>query len=260
MLTTLTAQRGMVVAPHHLAAQAGLRILREGGNAVEAMVAAAAAIAVSYPHMNSIGGDGFWLIAKPGDAPVGIDASGAAGAKATPELYREAGLTAIPPRGPLAALTVAGTVSGWAKALQIAAGWGKPLPLSRLLEDAIVYAEEGVPVTPSFSGLLAEKLPGLEPVPGFAPLFLKSGVPQNGSIFKNPALAGLLRHLAEAGLQDFYRGEAARSMAADLEAAGSPLRLADLEAHEAKAVEPLRISLKAGDVFNLPPPSQGLAS
>src|SRR5271165_4896562 len=125
MLQTLTALRGMAVAPHHLAAQAGLGILREGGNAVEAMVAAAAAIAVVYPQMNSIGGDGFWLIAEPGKEPIGIDASGAAAALATPALYKEAGLERIPARGPLAALTVAGTVSGWAKAREIAAGWGK---------------------------------------------------------------------------------------------------------------------------------------
>ncbi|MBT6273029.1 MAG: gamma-glutamyltransferase, partial [Chromatiales bacterium] len=79
MINTPSARRGMVTAPHHLAAQSGLAVLREGGNAVEAMVAAAASIAVVYPHMNSIGGDGFWLIRAPGKDPVGIDACGAAG-------------------------------------------------------------------------------------------------------------------------------------------------------------------------------------
>src|SRR5208282_5629795 len=140
MLHSLKSRYGMVVAPHHLAAQSGLAILREGGNAIEAMVAAAATIAVTYPQMNSIGGDGFWLIAEPGRPPVGIDACGAAATAATPKLYAAQGCKEIPPRGPLAALTVAGTVSGWAKALEVSARWGrKPLPRSRLLSDSIIY-------------------------------------------------------------------------------------------------------------------------
>src|SRR3954470_7229970 len=105
--------RGMAVAPHALAAQSALAVLREGGNAVEAMVAAAATIAVVYPHMNSIGGDGFWLVHVPGEPMRAIDACGAAAAGATPELYRSRGLASIPFRGGLAANTVAGTVSGW---------------------------------------------------------------------------------------------------------------------------------------------------
>ena len=97
MIHTLKALGGMQVAPHHLAAQAGRDVLRDGGNAVEAMVAAAAAIAVVYPHMNAIGGDGFWLIHEPGKAPVAIDACGPAAALATPDFY--SGLDTIPPRG-----------------------------------------------------------------------------------------------------------------------------------------------------------------
>ena len=108
MLHTPRAMRGMVVAPHHLAAQAGLALLREGGNAIEATLAAAAAIAVVYPHMNSIGGDNFWLIAEPGREPIGILACGGAGEAATVDSYRDRGCAIIPPRGPLAANTVAG--------------------------------------------------------------------------------------------------------------------------------------------------------
>ena len=103
----------MVSASHHLAAESGLAVLRDGGNAIEAMIAAAATITVAYPHMNVLGGDGFWLISEPGKKPVTIDACGAAAAGATIDSYRERGLRAIPSRGPLAALTVAGTVSGW---------------------------------------------------------------------------------------------------------------------------------------------------
>src|SRR5690349_17844457 len=168
MLNTPSSRRGMVVAPHHLAAQAGLFVLREGGNAVEAMVAAAATIAVVYPHMNGIGGDGFWLIAEPGKPPVGIDACGAAAAAATTDLYRTQGHATIPSRGPLAANTVAGTVSGWGAALDVARDWsGRKLPLSRLLEDAIHYARDGASSTGSQWHFTAEKRGELEGVPGF---------------------------------------------------------------------------------------------
>ena len=126
----------MVVAPHHLAAQVGLDVLRDGGNAIEAMVAAASTIAVVYPHMNALGGDNFWLIDAGDGAPIGIDACGAAAARATVELYRDRGFAKIPSRGPLAANTVAGAVSGWDAALEVSARWGGRLPLSRLLEDA----------------------------------------------------------------------------------------------------------------------------
>jgi len=137
MLHAARSLNGMVVSPHHLASQAGLEVLREGGDAIEAMVATAAAIAVVYPHMNSIGGDGFWLIAEPGKPPVAIDACGAAAAAATPDLYRANGLTSVPWRGPLAANTVAGTLSGWNAALEISRSWGSRLPLARLVADAI---------------------------------------------------------------------------------------------------------------------------
>ncbi|CAN0592175.1 unnamed protein product, partial [Laminaria digitata] len=113
MLKSTFASNGMVVAPHHLAAESGLAVLREGGNALEAMIAAAASIAVVYPHMNSIGGDGFWVISPANGDPIAIDACGAAGTGATIDRYRGDGLDAVPSRGPMAALTVAGTVSGW---------------------------------------------------------------------------------------------------------------------------------------------------
>jgi gamma-glutamyltranspeptidase len=134
--------RGMVTAPHHGAAQAGLDVLQDGGNAVEAAVAVAACLAVVYPHMTGIGGDGFWLIAEPDGRTHAIDACGAAAQAADLSLY--AGLDAIPWRGPLAANTVAGTISGWAAALETNGG---ALPLSRLLRSAILHARDGVVVT-----------------------------------------------------------------------------------------------------------------
>src|SRR3954453_18597619 len=104
-------RRGVVAAPHPAAAEAGRDILAEGGNALEAMVAMAASIAAVYPHMNHIGGDGFWLVREPNKRVGAIMAAGPAGSLAKPELYREH--ETIPPRGPLAALTVPGAVGGW---------------------------------------------------------------------------------------------------------------------------------------------------
>jgi gamma-glutamyltranspeptidase/glutathione hydrolase len=251
----------MVVAPHHLAGQAGLAVLREGGNAIEAMVAAAATVAVVYPHMNSIGGDGFWLVVEPGRAPVGIDACGSAGSALDASLYRRYGHDVIPPRGPLAANTVAGTVSGWQMALEIGRRWGGRLPLPRLLQDAIYYARAGVPVTESQHRFTAAKLPELADVAGFAEQFLVAGgPPSTGSLFRQPALAGTLERLAGAGLGDFYRGEVGAAIAEELGRLGSPVTGADLASHHADETAPLRVPLRCGTVYNLPPPTQGLAS
>ena len=149
MLNTTHATRGMAVAPHSLAAQAALSVLQDGGNAIEAMVAAASTIAVVYPHMNGIGGDGFWVVSEPGKPVVAIEACGVVGAGVSLDYYKERKLDTIPMRGPVAANTMAGTVGGWQEALNISAGWGGKLGLNRLLGDAIHYAEQGIPVTPS---------------------------------------------------------------------------------------------------------------
>ena len=127
MLETPRARRGMVTSPHHLVSQAGLDVLKDGGTAVEAAIATAAALAVVYPHMTGIGGDGFWLIAEPGKAPVTVDACGRAGAAVDLAYYAQHGVSTIPFRGPLAANTVAGTVSGWQKALDVSQHWQTPL-------------------------------------------------------------------------------------------------------------------------------------
>ncbi|MCV0438444.1 MAG: gamma-glutamyltransferase family protein [Hydrogenophaga sp.] len=259
MIHTLKALGGMQVAPHHLAAQAGRDVLRDGGNAVEAMVAAAAAIAVVYPHMNAIGGDGFWLIHEPGQPVVAIDACGPAAALATRDFY--AGMDAIPSRGPTAALTVAGTIGGWAKALEVAAPWGTPLPLSRLLADGIRHARDGIAVTTSQAALTRDKLAGLKDAPGFAPTYLVNGQPPlPGHVLKQPALGRTLATLAERGLDDFYRGELAQRIGAELERLGSPLRTSDLAAYAAQRVAPLAVRLADSTVYNLPPPTQGLAA
>lgn len=261
MIYTTSAARGMVVAPHHLAAQAGVSVLREGGNAIEAMVAAAATIAVVYPHMNSIGGDGFWLIHEPGTEPVAIDACGAAGQNVSIELYERQGLSAIPSRGPLAANTVAGTVAGWKAALDVATRWGGTMALERLLDDAIYYGEHGIPVTASQHENTTAKHAELVNVHGFVDAFAPgSKPPVIGARFKQPRLAQTLARLRKAGLDDFYRGELAKNIAADLARAGSPLTADDLSAHHSRTVTPLSLKLAQGTAYNFPPPTQGLAS
>jgi oxamate amidohydrolase len=261
MIETLTSTRGMVTAPHHLAAQAGLSVLRDGGNAIEAMIAAASTIAVVYPHMNSIGGDGFWLIAEPGKPPVAIDAAGYAVALATPAFYTERRLESIPSRGPLAVNTVPGAVAGWEQALRISQRAGGKLPLPRLLEDARWYARHGTPVTRSQATFTARVASELAGQPGFAQSFLDGGAaPAADSTRAYPALAATLDQCARAGLQDFYCGDLADAMANELERLGSPLRAYDLREYSARCVEPLSLELKTGTVYNLPPPTQGLAS
>ncbi|WP_075259549.1 gamma-glutamyltransferase family protein [Herbaspirillum camelliae] len=260
MLYSKTCLGGMVSAPHHLAAQAGAQILRQGGNAVEAMVAAAATIAVVYPHMNGIGGDGFWLISEPGRAPVAIRACGPAAALASKAFYAEHGYKAMPTRGPHAALTVAGAVAGWAAALEHAQRFSSGLPLPVLLADAIDHAQVGVPVTRSQHELTRDKWSELKDQPGFAATYAADGVPLPGKVLKQSALAASLARLAEAGLDDFYRGDLAQSLAAGLQAAGSPLRRSDLEAFRAQVVQPLMVQLRSGRVYNLPPPTQGVSA
>ncbi len=261
MLHTRKSYNGMVVAPHHLAAEAGSRVLADGGNAVEAMVAAAAAIAVVYPHMNSLGGDNFWIIHEPGSEPVGIDACGAAGSKADVERYRTAGHNMIPGRGSEAALTMAGAVSGWDMALRHSAKWGKPLALSRLFEDAIHHAQKGVPVAATLANNAAAKLPELADVSGFSDAYLSNGVPPaKGQLHKQPALAQTFGELASDGLQSFYTGRLSETIIHELAAAGSPLVADDFANHKALAVKLLSLDVGGHKIYNLPPPTQGLAS
>ena len=262
MLHTITATRGMVVAPHHLAAEAGLSVLREGGNAIEAMVAAASTIAVVYPQMNTLGGDNFWLISHGGKPPIGIDACGAAAGLASPAFYAGNGHTkAIPARGPLAALTMAGAVSGWQSALEISRAHGGKLPLARLMSDAAYHARSGFPVSGSQADNTVARRAELEPIAGFAPTYMPTGDPPViGSVFRNTTLATTLDRLASAGLDDFYRGELAASMADELERAGSPLRHADFTRHTALSVTPLSVALSQAIAYGMPPPTQGLAS
>src|SRR6202050_4025309 len=208
-------RRGVVCAPHFAAVEAGRSILAEGGNALEAMVAMAAAIAAVYPHMNHVGGDGFWLIREQSGRVRAIMAAGAAGMQARLEFYAEH--ETIPPRGPLAALTVPGAVGGWMLALEAAKAAGGKLPLDVLLAPAIAHARNGYTVSRSQERLTREHLSELAHVPGFAATFLVDGkAPAVGTVLKQDAFAETLAHLAHVGLDDFYRGDVGGEIVAAL--------------------------------------------
>ena len=261
MLTSAYGFKGGMSAPHRAAALAGRDILAAGGSAVEAMVAAAATIAVAYPHMNGIGGDGFWIIHRPGAAPVAVSGCGRAAELASVDWYADQGITeALPPRGALATLTVPGTISGWRKALKLCPK-GNPLPLSDLLAPAITLAREGVAVTENQSRTTHEKMDGLQDIPGFAETFLVNGAaPKAGHKLVQTALAGTLDQLARTGLDDYYTGDIAQAHAGFLESAGSPLRLSDFTRFQADVTAPLTTDLRVGQVWNMIAPTQGVAS
>ena len=248
-----------VAAPHSLAAEAGRDILIQGGNAIEAMVAMAASIAVVYPHMNAIGGDGFWIIRDPKSKVRAIEACGFAGQKATIAAYEAIG--GVPTRGAMAALTVPGAIGGWRIALELAAALGGRLPLADLLARAVAQARDGVAISASEQRSQPRDGATLYDVPNFRNAYFHDGAPPKaGALRKQAKLAETLAQLAHAGLDDFYRGDIAREIAADLEAAGSPVTRADLKAYDARWREPLSIKTRDAMLYNTPVPTQGLAS
>lgn len=253
------AGHGLVTAPHRLASEAGADILRRGGNAIEAAIATAATLAVVYPHMNSIGGDGFWLIALPGQSPRAIRACGFSGERVNAELFLRAGHSAVPVRGPLAANTVAGTISGWQLALEQSRQWGGSMPLESLLEAAIANADKGYPVSAFQAEITANDL-DLASNPVFAEHFFPGGAMPTGSILKQPALAATLRDLAHGGLDGFYRGPLGDRIFADIERFGVPLTRSDLSIFRAQWFDPLTFDLGGIRLYNTPAPTQGLAS
>ncbi|WP_131118571.1 gamma-glutamyltransferase family protein [Lichenihabitans psoromatis] len=272
MIETPVFSHAATAAPHQLAADAGRDVLIEGGNAIEATVAMASVIAVVYPHMNGLGGDGFWTIGEPGRATAepmvrAIEACGYAGAKATLKSYDDRGYDRLPSRGPDAALTVPGAVDGWRAALELSASRGGKMPLSRLLEPAIRFARDGYPVSRSEAFYEPMELASLRDAPGFLDTFCVDGkVPAAGDIRRVPALAATLERLAHVGLGDFYRGDIAREMAFDLDRISAPVTREDLRLYEAKWRKPLSLRLPhspampAARLFNTPPPTQGLAA
>lgn len=267
--TNPVAGRGMISTPHHLASQSGLAVLRKGGTAVDAAVAAAAVLAVVYPQMCGLGGDAFWLIHDPrsGESRA-LNASGRAAGAACRATFEKLGR--IPERGWLAAVTVPGMVSGWGEAH----AWsrehlGSPLSWAELLEDAVFYAEEGAPVSSSLARWLREdtrtdagEARNLQRFSGFRRVFCTpdGGVPELGEPLRQPELAGVLRLLAREGWRAFYEGEIAARIAADMRANGGLLTERDFAAHRADWQTPLRSRYRGLEALNCPPNSQGMAS
>jgi gamma-glutamyltranspeptidase/glutathione hydrolase len=252
-------RNGVVCAPHFATVEAGRSVFAEGGNAIEAMRAMAASIAAAYPHMNHLGGDGFWIVREPSGTVRAIMAAGPAALAAKPELYRD--YESMPTRGPLAALTVPGAVGGWILAQEAAKAHGGKLPLKDLLTPAIAQARNGYAVTRSQRRLTQEQFENLKDVPGFAEQFLVDGkAPEIGVVLKQEAFAATLEHLTHTGFEDFYRGDVARETAADLQRIGSPLTRTDLERYHAALAEPLRVGLASGTLFNTDAPTQGAVS
>ncbi|SFV38158.1 gamma-glutamyltransferase family protein [Hyphomicrobium facile] len=252
--------QGCVTAPHRAAAEAGKAILAEGGTAIEAMVAAAATIAVVYPHMNGLGGDAFWLIKRKGHDPIVVSGCGRAAERASVSYYRDRGYSALPVRGPDAALLVPGAIASWQLALDLVPETQR-LPLGHLLRDATDYAMNGCPVSRSLAATLETFSPGLRTIPGFEEVFLPGGrVPGVGECYRQAALGTTLSKLAEEGLESFYRGALAETHGRFLEIAGSPLRLADFQSYKAEYTKPISTVIRAGTLYNSRPPTQGLAS
>lgn len=261
--------RGMVTSPHYLATQAGVDTLRKGGTALDAAITVAAVLAVVYPQMCSIGGDNFWLAHEAATGTLhGINASGRSGEKATRDFFTQKGLSAIPMRGPLAACTVPGVVSGWDAAHTLSRLWGSPLSLADLLQEAIALAAEGFAVTPSLAYWLHEDCKAdqqgyrqLQNQPGFASTFLPTGKPAHvGQRLRLPELAATLSLIAQEGPRSFYEGELAERMIRWLADNGGLLTARDFAQHDAETVTPLSVRYRGLEACNLPPNTQGVAS
>ena len=268
---TTMAMNGMVTSPHYLASQSGLRILREGGNAVEAAIATAATIAVAYPQANSIGGDNFWLVSEPGqDRPRALNASGRSGSKATVDHYQAQGCSSIPARGYLGCNTIPGVVSGWEAAYQLSKDTlGGKIPWKELLQDAIQYAKNGVPVSShqDLRGLIDfdtgdTNFGNLQRFPETKKLFCHAdGSPlRAGEVMWQSDLAETLGAIAEDGADAFYKGETAARIASELEENGGVLTKEDFASHRADWVDAISVPYRDCIAYNLPPNTQGMAA
>jgi len=261
------APRGMVASPHVLASQSGVAALRAGGNALDAAIAAAATIAVVYPHMNGVGGDNFWLIYDATTRHLAaLCGAGRSARAASIEWYHGRGIRqAIPPRGGPAAVTVPGVVDGWWQAHQYSTrSMGSAMTWRSLLSDAIAYAREGFsasdgqrvapPGEPDLFGPTAITLIKRDLWPLYHPDVLAQGP------LVQRDLAHTLEAVRDGGPDAFYGGDIAKRMAAAAAEAGSPLALEDFAEHRSDWMEPLRIAYRKGQAASFPPPTQGMSA
>jgi gamma-glutamyltranspeptidase/glutathione hydrolase len=255
--SVVMARNGLIATSQPLASAAGLRVLQEGGNAIDAAVTAAAVLSVVEPTMNGIGGDLFAIVYDAKTKTVrGLNASGRAPAAATPAEFARRGLDSIPYRGELS-VSVPGVVDGWHELLSTHGTIG----FDRALAPAIAYARDGFAV----SEIIAHQWKDVEGVlardPAAAATFLPAGrAPATGDVFRNPALAATLERLAAGGRDAFYRGPIASAIGADMTRRNGLLAEADLNAHRSDWIEPISTTYRGYEVLELPPNTQGIAA
>jgi gamma-glutamyltranspeptidase len=251
------ARRGMVASPHYLASEAGLDILKMGGNAIDAAIAASAMLQVVYPFVCGLGGDVFMLIydAKSGELH-GLNGSGRSAQAATIERYHELGYTKMPTLG-IHTVTVPGCVSGWHTAIE---RFGR-LGLASALAPAISYAEEGFAVGPGLHSALTNmsKREGIHRS-WHAHFLPNSTIPPVGAIARFPTLARTLRTVAKTGPWAFYQGEIAEQISTFFAREGGLISREDLAAHQSDWVTPLSVPFGDMRIYELPPNTQGVTA
>lgn len=248
-------QLGIVTSPHPLATEAGATVLRSGGDAIEAAIAIGATIGVVYPHFCGLGGDAVWLVADREGRRAAFLGIGQA-AKALPSFDGP-----IPTRGPLSMLTTACAVDSWRHAKEWSEReWDGKVPFPALLADAIAHARDGFPVSKSQAFWLAFRRSEAAHWPGFAPVFMPDSACEAGSLFRQEGVARALEAIASQGPRSFYEGALAKTLAAGLAAAGSPLTAADLAATRTREAAPLSLSYRGYELLAPPPPTQGVST
>jgi gamma-glutamyltranspeptidase/glutathione hydrolase len=257
----ILARHGVVATEEPLAAQAGLRILQRGGNAVDAAVATAIALTVTSPVANGIGSDAFALVWD-GSKLHGLNASGRAGSAHSPDLFSTLGLAAVPMFGWLS-VTVPGAPAAWS---DLHARFGR-LPFEALFEAAIDYAEHGFPVAPLVAARWATSAQGYASLPAKPELapwrdtFTRQGrVPAAGETWSSPDMARTLRRLAKDGSAAFYSGELAAQIAEFAGTTGGYLTRDDLAAHTSTWVEPIGASYRGHEIWEIPPNTNGIVA
>ena len=251
------ARNGMAATSQPLATQVALDILKAGGNAIDAAVAANAVLGLVEPTGNGIGGDLFAIIWDASSQKLyGLNASGRSPQSLTLKYFINHGYTRIPSHGPLP-VSVPGCVDGW---FEMHKRFGK-LSMQKILQPAIDYAETGFPVTELIAYYMEKSVPILKEFPGYAETFMPNGhAPKKGEIFKNPRLAKTLKKIAKGGRDAFYKGEIAQTIAEYIQEQGGFLTYEDLASHTSEWVEPVSTNYRGYDVWELPPNSQGIAA
>jgi gamma-glutamyltranspeptidase/glutathione hydrolase len=255
--SAVVARNGIAATSQPLATAAAIRVLQNGGNAVDAAIAANAVIGVVEPMSCGIGGDLFAIVWDSRTQKLyGLNASGRAPYAATIAAFREKGLSQIPAHGPLS-WSVPGCVDGWE---QLRARFGSR-PMSELLAPAIAYAADGFPVSEIIAGDWEAAAAELSTVPTSAACFLPDGrAPRTGDVFRNPGLARSLRLIAQSGRDAFYRGPIADSIVAYSSRVGGMFSAKDFEHHTSTWVDPVSTNYRGYDVWELPPNGQGIAA